>query len=655
MPTLSLSRLWAVSVLAMALAGAAQARDTAPPPRALGAIGLLVQALNSGDTARIGELSRMAGPTGSVIAVWEHLREGGSTRLADYATFLDRYPDWPSTDQLRRRAEGVANTAPPAQVLAYFDRHPPLSTEGKLAQLSALEETGARDQASALAVDIWTTAPLSAAEEDGLLARHGAALAPHHGARMDMLLWRGASEGAERMLPRVAAGQAALARARIALQSRADGVNALIDAVPADLRDDPGLWLDRTLWRIQRGLLDEAAQALRERSTSAERLGQPQAWATARQRLVRRAMSEGNHQLAYDLARNHWLDEGVAQVELEFLAGYVAFRHLNRPADALPHFRALRARASSPITLGRSGYWEGRALEALGRADEARLAYGEGARHQTAFYGQLAAEKLGLPLDEALLNPPAFPPLDQTALANSPVLEAAILLHRRGDWHEARRFVLHLARTHGDEATLGALADFWLARGEPNFAVNIAKIAVQSGILLARANFPLTGLERLELAAPADLVMAIARRESEFDAAVVSSADARGLMQVLPGTGELVAQRWGIDYDPARLTTDPVLNATLGAAYLDELSREFGGALPLIAAGYNAGPGRPRRWITEFGDPRDPSVDPVFWVETIPFAETRNYVMRVLESLVIYRALLTGEREITLSQMLRGR
>jgi soluble lytic murein transglycosylase len=655
MPTSTLSRLCAALLLALGLAGSAAAQSSAPPPRALGAIGFLVQALNDGDTARIGELSRMAGPTGSVLAVWEHLRAGGSTRLADYATFLERYPDWPALDQLRRRAESVAETAAPPQVLAFFDLHPPLTTEGKFAHLMALEGTGARDQAALLAQSLWAGETLSAAQENALLARYGDALAPLNAARLDMLLWRGADAGAERMLARVPAGPAAVARARLALQARAEGVNPLIAAVPESLRDDPGLWLDRTTWRIHSGLLDEAAVSMRDRSVSAAALGRPQAWAAARQRLVRRAMAEGNHTLAYDLARLHWLDDGVAQVELEFLAGYIAYRHLNRPADALPHFRALRERASSPITLGRSGYWEGRALEALGRTEEARAAFAEGARHQTAFYGQLAAERLGLPLDPALVTPPSYPDIAQTALAGSVVLEAATLLHRRGEWHEARRFAMHLARAYTDEPTLGALADFWLARGEPNFAVNIAKIAVQSGIILPRANFPLTGLEQLELAAPADLVMAIARRESEFDAAVVSSADARGLMQVLPGTGALVARRLGLEFDPASLTTDPALNAILGAAYLDELSREFGGALPLIAAGYNAGPGRPRRWITEFGDPRDASVDPVFWVETIPFAETRNYVMRVLESLVIYRALLTGRTEITLSEMLRGR
>lgn len=655
MPTLPLARLCALSAAALLVLGTAEARETPPPPRAAGAVGLLVTALNEGDVPRIAELSRMAGQTGSVLAVWEHLRSGGSNRLGDYTAFLERHGDWPATDQLRRRAEGVAANSAPDQVLAFFSRHPALTAEGAMAHLDALEATGAVTEAAALSREVWINQILTSDQENRLLARHGEALSPLHLERLDMLLWRGATEGAARMIPRVPAGHAALARARIALQAREDGVNPLIAAVPESLREDPGLWLDRMTWRIHRSLLDEATDVLRTRSATAESLGRPQSWASARQRLVRRAMAEGNHALAYDLARLHWLEDGVAKVELEFLAGYTALRHLGRPADALPHFRALRERASSPITLGRSGYWEGRALEALGRMDEARAAYAEGARHQTAFYGQLAAERLGLPLDPALLAPRSYPDWRQTALSGSVVLDAATLLHRRGDWHEARRFVLHLARIHEDEETLGALADLWLARGEPNFAVNIAKIAVQSGIILPRAYFPLTGLERLSLPAPADLVMAIARRESEFDPAVISHADARGLLQVLPGTGDLVARRLGLDYDPARLTTDPEFNALLGAAYLDQLSQEFGGALPLVAAGYNAGPGRPRRWITEFGDPRDPAVDPVYWVETIPFAETRNYVMRVLESLVIYRALLTGRDEITLSQMLRGR
>jgi soluble lytic murein transglycosylase len=232
-------------------------------------------------------------------------------------------------------------------------------------------------------------------------------------------------------------------------------------------------------------------------------------------------------------------------------------------------------------------------------------------------------------------------------------LQAAKLLHRGGEWHEARRFVCTSPRTWEARTNWARSPISGWNGASPTSPSTSPRPRHPAGIILPRAYFPLTGLEAGRAAGPADLVMAIARRESEFDPAVVSPADARGLLQVLPGTGELVARRLGIDYHPSRLTTDPEFNALLGAAYLDGLIREFG-ALPLVAAGYNAGPGRPRRWVQELGDPRDPSVDPVDWVESIPFAETRNYVMRVLESLVIYRAMLNGDREIRLTEMLRG-
>ncbi|MFN3954258.1 MAG: transglycosylase SLT domain-containing protein [Pararhodobacter sp.] len=634
----------------------ANTQEGAPPPRAAGAIGALVSALEAGDRAQIARLRALAGETGSQVAQWQFLREGGSSDLADYAGFLARHPHWPLADALRRHAEARLDGASPQVVLEWFAGQQPLTTAGAMALHAAHLARNDTEAALALARDLWRNHTLSEAQEALLLARHGEALGALHVARLDEMLWRGAVQNATRMLPRVPQGHAALARARLALQAREGGVNELINAIPATLADDPGLAHDRFQWRIHRGLFDEAGQLLQARSRMQAGLGRPEAWAAGRQRLVRRALLEGNHRLAYDLAARHGLEDGVQLADLEWLAGFIALRHLGDPQAALRHFTALRVRVSSPISLGRAGYWEGRAYEAMDQPENARAAYAFGAEHQTAYYGQLAAERIGLPLDPGLLNAPDYPDWRATRLAGSDLLAAAVLLHSAGQWHEARRFVLHLARSLETEAELGALADLWLARGEPNFAVNIAKIAIQDGIVLPRAYFPLTGLEALALPAPADLVMAIARRESEFDPAVISHADARGLMQVLPGTGALVARRLGLEYDPARLTTDPGFNALLGAAYLDELSQEFGGALPLVAAGYNAGPGRPRRWITELGDPRDPSVDPVDWVESIPFAETRNYVMRVLESLVLYRALLANEPgPIRLSELLRGR
>ena len=649
-----IATLLAAATLVALPHAAALARETPPPPRAGGAIGALAMALSNGDRAAAARLQDLAGPVGTQIALWQMLRAGGSDDPAAYAALLDALPHWPAMAVVQRQGEQRLGRASPQAVLAWFEGREPLTVAGRLAMLRAFEATGQADHARDLARTIWRHDPLSAADETALLARHATALSELHAERLDNLLWSGSTASAERMLARVPRGHAALGRARLALQAQAEGVNVLIDAVPAALASDPGLAHDRFAWRMHRQMFDSAADLLLDRSLRPDGLGRPEAWAAGRQRLVRRALAEGQHQRAYDLAAGHRLEDGARLADLEWLAGFIALRHLNDPTRAARHFAALRVRVGAPISLARAGYWEGIALKARGDEDAGRIALAFAAEHQTAFYGQLAAERLGLPLDAALVDPPAYPHWRNTALANSDVLQAAILLHRAGQWHEARRFVIHLAQGLDQEAELGALADLWLARGEPNFAINVAKTAVQAGVVLARANFPLTGLERADLPAPPYLVMAIARRESEFDPAVVSHADARGLMQVLPGTGQQVARRLGIeDFDPSSLTTDPELNALLGAAYLDGLIREFG-ALPLVAAGYNAGPGRPRRWVEELGDPRNPSVDPVDWVESIPFAETRNYVMRVLESLVIYRALITGEREIRLTQLLRG-
>jgi soluble lytic murein transglycosylase len=139
-----------------------------------------------------------------------------------------------------------------------------------------------------------------------------------------------------------------------------------------------------------------------------------------------------------------------------------------------------------------------------------------------------------------------------------------------------------------------------------------------------------------------EMTLAIARRESEFDPVVISGAGARGLMQVMPATAKLVAQELGIlsGHQTGRLTTDWEYNAKLGANYLSSLAADFNGNVVMMAAGYNAGPRRPISWMERYGDPRAGEVDVVDWIETIPFSETRNYVMRVTESLPVYRARL---------------
>lgn len=632
------------------------AQSSPPPERATGALGAALDAARGGDWLRAETLAGLAGPLAETFITWQRLRAGEGA-WAQYPAFATSHSQWPGLDWLMRQGESSLIGAPSGAALEYFARHRPATAEGAMTLIADLEAEGRNEAAEAEALRLWQEADLPAAIQERLLHGYAALLAPHHEARLDMLLWRGQTEQAERMLPLVGAGWQRLTEARIALHNRSPGVDARIAAVPAALADHPGLAYARFDWRMRAGNHDGAAEILAAHSGTAQSLGQPEAWARWRVFLVRRALAENRPGPAYELAASHQLEDGARYADLEWLAGYIALRHLDEPRRALQHFRALRIRVGSPISLGRAGYWEGRAHEALGETEAARAAYAFAAEHQTSYYGLLAAERAGLPMDPALAGTEQFPPLQDTALARSELLEMAQLLLRAGEWHEARRFILHLARQGLDAPELGALADHMLALNEPNFAINIAKIAAQDGLVLYRAGFPLAaGLEHADYPVPPELVLAIARRESEFDPAVISPANARGLLQLLPGTGEMMARRLGIEgFTAASLTADPALNARLGAEYLAQLIEEFGPSLSLVAAGYNAGPGRPRQWLESLGDPRRSDMDLIDWVESVPFAETRNYIMRVAESLMVYRVRLAGGPvPLDLSARLRG-
>ncbi|MGO4907484.1 transglycosylase SLT domain-containing protein [Pseudorhodobacter sp. W20_MBD10_FR17] len=589
------------------------------------------------------------------VIEWQRLRAGDGL-LGEYEDFLARRPDWPGLPWLHQKGEAaVARSSTPDRVTGYFTKDKPSTAEGAIALVKAYMAKGNAKAAGAEAQSAWLGLRFDAAEQAELQALQPQALQSVHNKRMDMLLWAGREAEARQMLPLVSQGWQTLAQARIALREMSDGVDGLIAAVPAAESGNAGLAFDRFVWRARKGFTDGAVALILERSISTASLGRPDAWADRRIRLVRDLMQGGRMAEAYRIAASHRLTEGGDYAELEFLAGFIALRKLNDPMTARNHFQHLKQGVSTPISLSRAHYWEGRAEEALGNTAAARLAYQAGAKHQTAYYGLLCAEKLGLPLDAALLADARPSDWRQASFANSSVLQAAQLLLAANDLDLAKRFVLHLAEGLGPKE-LDQLADFALQNGQPHIAVLVGKQAASRGVILPRAYFPVVGLVPDNLAVSRALALSIARRESEFNVGVVSPAGARGLMQVMPGTAKLMAEKTGKPYALSQLTTDPAYNVGLGSAYLAQLVEEFGPAVALIASGYNAGPGRPRRWVTEFGDPRQPDVDVVDWVETIPFNETRTYVMRVVESLVIYRAKLRGTPTVVnVSAELSGR
>ena len=593
------------------------------------------------------------GPVARDIIEWHRLRAG----LGDFDSvqrFLARRADWPGLKLLRRKSEARLPLGSRAdEVIAFFAAEPPQTGAGARALIAAYRAKGMTSDAEAEAVHTWLTKIMAPSDETALLRQYGNTLKKHHEARLDMLLWRDARKSAKRMYPRVSKGWQAMAVARLELRKNKKNVDGLIAKVPASLRNHPGLNYERMQWRARRGKTQGAIDLMIE--AGADKLGRPAFWAGWRRSIARAEMRKGRTDLAYRLASQHGLTEGSHFADLEWLSGYLALTYRQDAEAALKHFLRFRGAVETPISLGRAGYWEGRAHEMLGDDENARLAYAFGAEYQTSFYGLLAAERVDIPLDPALTGGTEYARWRTTSLPTSSVFQAAQLFIAAGERNRAEQFLRHMAETLPPEE-IGSLGDYVLSIDEPHLAVMIGKQAARRGITLPKMYFPVASLGIVNFPVPRELALAIARRESEFDPGVQSGVGARGLMQLMPATAKAVAKYLDIPYSRERLMTDPPYNARLGTAYLDELMEIFGGNIVMVSAGYNAGPGRPIRWMKERGDPRRGEIDIVDWIEHIPFDETRNYVMRVAESLPVYRARLTGQTgPVTLSDELIAR
>lgn len=585
------------------------------------------------------EAIRNAASTAGLIREWGRLR-GGKGTFDDVQRFLKKNNDWPGLKLLRRKGEAVLPTKKQSQdVIAFFGDSRPQTGAGAYALISALRHQGRGDEARSEAIRVWRSMVLSASDEARILRLYESDLKDHNTARMDMLLWGDAPIAAERQIARVDSGWTALARARLALRDKKPNVDSLIEKIPAKLKDDPGLAFERMQWRARKGKTEDAVSLMLD--TPAELLGEPAKWAGWRRSFARSAMRAGKPEQAYELASQHGLTSGSHFADLEWLSGYLALTYRDDPKAALEHFKRFRGAVETPISLGRAGYWEGRAYEAMDDPENAQLAYSFGAEYQTSFYGLLAAERGNVEMKPFLTGRDTFPDWRNASFADSTVFSAARLFIASGDRNRAEQFLRHMTETL-PAAEIGSLGTFLLDQNEPHLAVMVGKQAARRGIVVPHAYFPVASLGVIDMPVQEELALAIARRESEFDPVVKSGVGARGLMQLMPATAKAVARYLQIPYSRERLTTEPAYNARLGTAYLDELMEIFDGNVVMVSAGYNAGPGRPLRWMKTRGDPRKGEIDIVDWIEHIPFNETRNYVMRVAESLPVYRARLTG-------------
>jgi soluble lytic murein transglycosylase len=331
------------------------------------------------------------------------------------------------------------------------------------------------------------------------------------------------------------------------------------------------------------------------------------------------------------------------RADVHFMCGWIALRYLDDAKTAATHFARIDDRATNPIVMARANYWRGRAAEALGQTDAMRASYEAAARYPTAYYGQLARARLGRDQIELRAPSPVLASVD--ASATDERVRAADMLYEIGERDVVLYFAADLGEHSSDVALLEALGELTGRRDDARAMLQIGKPSLGRGLPLDHYAFPTIGIPPHRQLAPEiehSMIYSVARTESAFDQRDKSAANAVGLMQVTPEAGRDTAKRFKFSYDWDRMVSDPVYNTQMGAAELSALLSEYKGNHIMTFAGYNAGRGRVRDWVKAYGDPRDPKVDAVDWVERIPFSETRNYVQRVIENLAVYRVRFDG-------------
>lgn len=618
-----------------------------------------VSAIASGNVGKGLDLkNEIQDPVGRKLVDWYRLRSGYG-EPAEYKTFLDANPAWPDRRLMRQRLEEALFTqgGTVTAIKTAFAKSEPQTGVGMAALASAFLADGDQAKARALAAKAWREMDMPSTLETGFLDRFGKLLtAEDHKWRLDRLLIddiRWSSDRSDRaatvrrVIPLLPPAEQKKASARLAAFLGSAGAKAQVDALAAEAKDDWGLTFQRIQAMRRADKDEEAAALLLSAPTDAAKLVEPDGWWSLRRGSAYDALKASNFKKAYALVR----DSGPLSVnplkEQQFMAGWIALRKLNDTAAAEQHFLAMRKAADGPISRSKADYWLGRTADAKGDSSKAIEYYRLAANEKDTFHSFLARLKLGPAERKVVIEPPAAPTAEQIERFNALDAVQAVAIARKSnlDAPVLRAFITHLQYYMKSEAEVAMVLHLAEACGDTQLALRTAKTGAAQGhdvLYYAYPMHPFPAYRPLRKPPETALLLGIARQESEFNTNTVSGAGAKGLLQVMTVTAKHVCVDYKIKCEIDRLLTDKPYNTMIASAYIADRMDEFSGSYVLSLAGYNAGPGRARQWIKEFGDPRDPKVDPIDWIERIPFQETREYVAKVLSNIQVYRARLNG-------------
>ncbi|AJA09388.1 lytic transglycosylase, catalytic [Sphingopyxis fribergensis] len=600
---------------------------------------------------------------GDAVMEWRRLTANTGASFDQLSRFLMANKGWPDAEKMRSRAEKAISldSYDPQRTLAYFQTYPPQTASGQLRYALALNASGRREDAAAAVRRAWTSGPLDDYETSRALGMFpGAITLADHDARMDKLLWLGATSAASRQLAYTSPEKRNVFAARLAMRSKAVDAafqaSAVESANPSLTRTDPGYITDKATWLRTSGRVGEARALLAAPRSLAKAPTDPEEWLETLLTNARQADAGGDKTTAYNIARQ--LDDafpagtviretplGVRDdyTSLAWLAGQLAYKDLRRPAEAVKLYRAYGEAARSAQTRTKGFYWAGRAALAAGDAATANAHFADAAQHYDQFYGQLALERLNRPQPKPTPDPTIqVGSAEQRAFEDDRLVRAARALGEIGAWREQSAFLRALAQkasSPADHVLAGKLAS---QIGRPDLGVMIGRSAQANSLDAVEVS----GFPTVRVPAGHEsnwtFIHAITRQESQFDRQAISHAGARGMMQLMPGTANEVAGKLGLSYNRDLLTSDTNYNMMLGSTYFQQMLRYFGGSYPLAVAAYNAGPGNVNKWLRANGDPRTGSIEMIDWIEAIPIFETKNYVQRVLENAVVYDTLRDG-------------
>lgn len=591
-------------------------------------------------------------PIQPVLSEWKRLQQSDNYPFADYARFLLAHPGFPGEASRRAAAETVLvdGGQDAATVLRFFARFPPRTAAGQLRYAEALAASGRLPEAQTAARAAWRRGVLRPGDEATLLARFASALAPaDHDARMDKMLWQGATTAGLRQIGYVSAAMRPTFDARMAFRTNAADASVRGEQPGVD-RADPGYIADRASWLRGSGQSGAARAYLAQPRRLSRTPGDVEEWLEVLLTNARAAQADSQYDLAYRIASQIddafpagtvIADAGYGErddyTSLAWLAGTVALQQLNRPSDATGMFARYASGSRTPTVRTKGYYWAGRAAEAAGDRPTADRWYAQAADLGDLFYGQLASERIGRPLraPPATAVATAVPADLRTAYMNGEMARATRYLGRTGQYADQSLFIRKIAEDARSDTDHALAVELARAIDRPDLAVMVGRSALLNG----HSDYTLAGYPSVPVGGPQQdqftLIHAIARQESQFDRTAVSRAGARGLMQLMPGTARETATKLGLTYSSTALN-DPAFNMALGSSYIQRMLDYYGGSYPLAIAAYNAGPGNVNKFIRANGDPRTPGVDMVEWIEKIPLSETRGYVQRVLENAVVY-------------------